>query len=92
MSYDLPWEATTGKRASCITDHAPFDAYLHGGPASHVKLAAERCRAICETCPVFAECRRDVLRDEAGQGRDTREGYIAGMTPRQRWALDQEAS
>src|SRR5690606_22050109 len=46
-----------------------------------------RIRALCDPCPVRADCLRFALEVEGDARRENRHGIFAGATPRQRWAM-----
>lgn len=75
-----PWE----HRCACAEDDA--DAFFSLLPAD--QAAAKEA---CAECPVLAECREQVLRLESGYGLSARHGVQGGLTPQERFDLDEVA-
>lgn len=73
-------------RAACTTrDPETFFPDL----ASHVYHdTVTLARKICKGCPVNGACRDDALDAERGLPRGDRHGILAGLTPAERYALD----
>jgi hypothetical protein len=80
MTRDLtPWQ----EQAECL-DRDP-DIWF---PDSELESAYTQARAICTTCPVIEQCRKDAMTKEAGQGITSRFGMRGGLTPAERLTLD----
>ncbi|WP_327333684.1 WhiB family transcriptional regulator [Streptomyces anulatus] len=52
------------------------------------KIGVRAAVTACLSCPVLLLCREAVADEERGQGKQTRYGIRAGLTPVQRWAAD----
>lgn len=55
-----------------------------------LKKDVDRARAVCDLCPVRQTCLEEALALEAPVGRDSRFGFRAGLTEKERWTLSRE--
>ncbi len=79
--------ACTDKRLGIFFEDIWPDEEDPNGPKP-VAEAIAAARAICGACPVRAACYEDVMAYEKGQAAMYRMGFVADMTPLQRWSAE----
>ncbi len=67
--------------------HDPWFPDTESRAGSNNDLYTE-ARLVCDTCPVWRDCRDDAMTQESGRSKRNRFGFRGGLTPTQRWLAD----
>ncbi|MBW5420228.1 WhiB family transcriptional regulator [Streptomyces sp. BG9H] len=78
---DTPTADDWRKRGACA-DVKPEVMFPGRAPE-----AIDAAKAVCQDCPVYRTCLRDIIRHEGAKHPDNRHGVVAALTGRERHAV-----